>query len=102
MALEAKTKKIIIWSLVALAAIALAFLAYNYFKTPEVAPPTPGGTTTTEKPGILDSATKIWCQAFPNSKVCGGKGKQDPCEGVACDPNRSGWDLYGFPNNCCS
>lgn len=103
MALEPKTKKIIIISVIALVAIALAYLAYQYFKssdTPVVQPP---GSTTIDKPGLADTATKYFCMAFPNSKICGGAGADKPVKCVnGCDENHYGRDCNGFldPTNC--
>lgn len=95
------------WMIAIVGIIILAVIAYFIYQSiPKSGPPvngTPGSTTT--NPGILTTLQAAYCKIFPNSKLCGGQGSGggvDPCDSVQCDPDRDGWDMDGFPNNCCS
>lgn len=101
MAMEPKTKKIILISVGIIALLGLAYLIYKLAQPADVAPPTPDGTTTTEKPGLLDTATAFFCKTFPNSKLCGGAGKKPVNCISGCDSNRAGYDCNGFPDSNC-
>lgn len=94
MALERNHKFII----AILAIIALLVAAYFIYKA---IPKSPGGgvpvDSKTITPGLLDSINWGWLKNIFNKNP-----KTDPCANVTCDPLRSGWDIDGFPNNCCS
>lgn len=99
MAMEPKTKKIILISVGILALLGLAYLIYKLAQPADVPVVNPDGTTTTTKPGILDTLTKQYCNLFPSSKICGGSGNQYVTTG--CDPERPGYNLDGlYDNNC--
>lgn len=100
MALEPKTKKIILISVGILALLGLAFLIYKLATPADDAPVIPPGSTTKDTPGILDTVTKQFCNLFPKSKICGGAGKSVNCVS-GCDQNRAGYDCDGFPDTNC-